>query len=56
MTTPSVIQFRAQDVLPAVVGAAFLSAVDAAQDHIMAGALVTIDPKAHRVTLLPIRR
>ena len=30
VTTPSVIQFRAQDVLPADVGAAFLSAVDTA--------------------------
>jgi predicted nuclease of predicted toxin-antitoxin system len=55
-TTPSVIQFRAQDVLPGDVGSAFLATIEAARDQIVAGALVTIDPKADRVTLLPITR
>lgn len=55
-TTPSVIQFRAQDVLPGDVGPAFLAAIEAAHDQIAAGALVTIDPTNHRLTLLPITR
>jgi hypothetical protein len=50
------IQFRAQDVLPSDAGSAFLSAIESACDQIANGALVTIDPKAHRVTLLPITR
>lgn len=55
-TTPSVIQFRSQDVLPGDVGASFLAAIESARDQITAGALVTVDPKNHRVTLLPITR
>jgi predicted nuclease of predicted toxin-antitoxin system len=54
--TPSVIQFRAQDVLPSDVGSSFLAAIESAHDQIAAGALVTIDPTNHRVTLLPITR
>jgi predicted nuclease of predicted toxin-antitoxin system len=40
---PSVVQIRTQDVLPAAVGSAVVSALNAARLHIDAGALVTID-------------
>lgn len=53
--TTSVIQFRTQAVLPGDLGPALLAAIDAAQPHLDAGALVTIDPTKHRLTLLPIR-
>ena len=52
-TTPSVIQFRAQAVLP---GQQLLAAIEAAAQHLTSGALVTVDPQAHRLTLLPIER
>jgi predicted nuclease of predicted toxin-antitoxin system len=55
-TTPSVIQFRAQAVLPADIGPQLLAAIEAAADHLRSGALVTVDPQAHRLTLLPIER
>jgi predicted nuclease of predicted toxin-antitoxin system len=53
--TTSVIQFRTQAVLPDDLGPALLAAIDAAQPHLDTGALVTIDPTRHRLTLLPIR-
>ena len=54
--TPSVIQFRAQNVLPSDVGSAFLATIESVHEQIAQGALVTIDPRAHRVTVLPIVR
>lgn len=54
--TPSVIQFRAQDVLPSDVGSFFLAAIESAHDQIAAGALTTIDPANHRATRLAITR
>jgi predicted nuclease of predicted toxin-antitoxin system len=51
---PSVVQIRAQDVLPAAIGDIVVHALHAAQSHLDAGALVTIDPRHHRVRLLPI--
>ena len=52
---PSVIQFRSQAVLPESVGPSLLSAVAAAQEHLIAGALVTVDTNGHRVNVLPIK-
>jgi predicted nuclease of predicted toxin-antitoxin system len=54
LATPSVIQFRAQAVLPSDLGEQLLAALDVARTHLEAGALVTVDPVAHRVTVLPI--
>lgn len=54
LTTPSVIQFRAQAVLPTDVGEQLLAALDVASTHLETGALVTVDPIGHRVTVLPI--
>jgi hypothetical protein len=49
-----VVQFRAQAVLPADVGDQFLAALEVAEDHVRSGALLTVDPLGHRVTILPI--
>jgi predicted nuclease of predicted toxin-antitoxin system len=54
LSTPSVIQFRAQAVLPSDVGEQLLAAIDVASAHLETGALVTVDPVGHRVTVLPI--
>jgi predicted nuclease of predicted toxin-antitoxin system len=51
---PSVIQARAQDVLPAAIGDLVLRAIRTAAPHLRVGALVTVDPLRHRVRLLPI--
>jgi predicted nuclease of predicted toxin-antitoxin system len=51
---PSVIQVRAQDVLPAAIGGLVLRAIRTAEAHLEAGALVTVDSLRHRVRLLPI--
>lgn len=55
LSTPSVIQFRAQAVLPSDVGEQLLAAIDVARSHLETGAIVTVDPVGHRVTVLPIR-
>jgi predicted nuclease of predicted toxin-antitoxin system len=53
-TRPSVIQVRAQDVLPSAIGEAVHRAIRAAESHLDAGALVSVDPLRHRIRLLPI--
>lgn len=55
LDSPSVIQFRSQAVLPESAGPGPLSAVAAAQEHLLSGALVTVDTSGHRVSILPIR-
>jgi predicted nuclease of predicted toxin-antitoxin system len=54
LSTPSVIQFRAQAVLPSDVGEQLLAAIEVSSAHLETGALVTVDPVGHRVTVLPI--
>ena len=51
---PSVIQVRSQDVLPAAIGEAVLSAIRTAQAHLEKGALVTVNTVRRRIRLLPI--
>ena len=51
---PSVIQMRAQNILPDAIGETVLRAVAAAQSYLKSGALVTVDPVRHRIRLLPI--
>ena len=51
---PSVIQIRAQDVLPAGIGEVVVRAIIASLFHLDAGALVTVDPNRNRIRLLPI--
>ena len=52
---PSVLQVRAQDLLPSAIGDLVLRAIRSAQPHIEAGAIVTVDLVRHRIRLLPIR-
>ena len=51
---PSVVQIRAQDVLPAAIGGMIVRALRASRSRLEAGALVTVDPNRHRIRLLPI--
>ena len=53
-TGPSVIQVRAQDVLPSAIGDVIVRAIRTAKPHLEAGALVTVDSFRHRIRLLPI--
>jgi len=52
--SPSVVQMRCQDVLPAAVGDMVVRAILIAEPHLKAGALVTVDSRRHRIRLLPI--
>lgn len=52
---PSVVQIRAEHIVPRVMGAAVLEALSTAEPLLNAGALVTIDPRRHRVRALPLR-
>lgn len=54
-SAPSVIQLRCEDVRPATMQAAVLSALDALETDLINGALVTIDPGKRRVRTLPFR-
>lgn len=51
---PSVIQVRAQDVLPSAIGEQVVRALHASRAHLEVGVLVTVDPKRSRIRLLPI--
>jgi predicted nuclease of predicted toxin-antitoxin system len=51
---PSVIQVRAQDVLPSAVGAAIIGAIDAIRNHLETGAIVSVDLIQNRLRLLSI--
>jgi predicted nuclease of predicted toxin-antitoxin system len=52
---PSVLQLRVQHIVPDVVGDAVLETLITAADSLNSGALVTIDPRRHRIRLLPLR-
>lgn len=51
---PSVIQIRAQDVRPAVIGHQIVVALRQHQEALVSGALVTVDPVKSRVRVLPL--
>jgi predicted nuclease of predicted toxin-antitoxin system len=51
---PSVIQVRAQDVLPEAIGEVVIRALQTSRPHLEAGALVTVDLNRSRIRLLPI--
>jgi predicted nuclease of predicted toxin-antitoxin system len=51
---PSVIQIRAEDVRPATMGDCVCAAIIDTADELRQGALVTIDPRKKRVSLLPL--
>lgn len=51
---PSVLQVRAQDVLPEAIGAPVLQALRQFERELGAGALVSVDPSRARVRVLPL--
>lgn len=54
LSTPSVVQVRAQAVLPSDIGPQLAAALNATATYLEQGALVTFLPGAHRVAVLPI--
>ena len=55
-TAPSVIQLRAEHILPRYPGDAVLEALDTAAEPLAEGALMVIEPRRQRIRLLPPRR
>ncbi|MCG6941294.1 MAG: DUF5615 family PIN-like protein [Thiohalocapsa sp.] len=55
-TAPSVVQLRAEHILPQHLGDAVLEALHTAAEPLADGALLVIDPRRHRIRLLPPRR
>ena len=53
---PSVIQLRSEDTRPESMGGTVISAIRSSQYELEEGALVTVDPRKMRVTLLPLRK
>ncbi|MDC7683991.1 DUF5615 family PIN-like protein [Asticcacaulis sp. BYS171W] len=51
---PSVVQIRADNVSPEVIGAAVIDAIRQVQLDLEAGALLTIDTQRSRLRLLPL--
>lgn len=54
-TAPSVIQARGEDVRPTALAASILKALAETEQELLAGALVTIDVKRHRISVLPLK-
>ena len=52
---PSVIQLRSEEVRPAFMRRIVVEAILACESELKAGALLTIDPRRKRVSLLPLR-
>ena len=52
---PSVVQIRAEDVSPAVIGQILRAALRQTEPDLDAGALVTVDSGRTRVRLLPLK-
>ena len=53
---PSVVQIRAEDVRPNVIGFQVVAALRQMASELEAGALLTIDPSRARLRLLPLQR
>ena len=53
---PSVVQIRAEDVSPDVIGSPVVSALRQMAEELNAGALVTVDPNRTRLRVLPLLR
>ena len=52
---PSVLQVRTQNVFPEAIGRIVLNALRSHEEALASGALVTVDERAARLRLLPIR-
>jgi predicted nuclease of predicted toxin-antitoxin system len=55
LNKPSVVQLRAGDVSPEVMGVAVVAAIEQMRDELLNGALLTIDPVRSRLRLLPLK-
>ena len=55
-TGPSVVQMRGEDTRPSTMGDLVVAALRAHEQALASGALVTIDPRRLRVTLLPLMK
>lgn len=53
---PSVIQLRAEDVRPGIMGDLVRAALQLVRTELESGALVTIDPRKNRLHLLPLKK
>jgi predicted nuclease of predicted toxin-antitoxin system len=53
--SPSVVQLRGQDVMPAAMGSCAIMAVKQFEEALKAGALVVVDAGRARARLLPLR-
>ncbi|TAL85581.1 MAG: hypothetical protein EPN74_07880 [Rhodanobacter sp.] len=51
---PSVVQIRAEDISPAVIGRQVILALQQMATELDAGALITIDPNRTRLRVLPL--
>ena len=52
---PSVVQIRAEDVSPDVIGANVITALRQMTEELAQGALVTVDPNRTRLRVLPLQ-
>jgi len=53
---PSVIQLRMEDIVPSVAGDMVVAALNKTARQPESGSLLIIDPKRHRIRLLPLKR
>ncbi|MBI5178756.1 MAG: DUF5615 family PIN-like protein [Nitrospinae bacterium] len=52
---PSVVQLRADDVSPDIIGTRVIDALRQMESELEAGALLTIEPERNRLRLLPLK-
>jgi predicted nuclease of predicted toxin-antitoxin system len=52
---PSVVQLRCEDTRPSTMGELLVSALRAHESDLANGALMTVDPRRKRITLLPLK-
>ena len=52
---PSVVQMRSEEVRPIFMKRVVVDALHAYESELRAGALLTIDPRRMRITLLPLK-
>lgn len=53
---PSVVQMRCEDTRPTTMGDAVIAAMRTHSDELDSGALMTVDPRRMRITLLPLKK
>ena len=53
--SPSVVQLRVEHILPEIMGDAVLETLSITSEKLNEGALITIEPRRHRIRLLPLR-